>query len=385
MNSSLFKFLGGVIFAAAVAFAVFLLPESGNFLSAKRDNPGCGSVYRVVAGDTLHEIAVKAYGAGDYGVILRANRGTLTDASRIEIGQELFLPCRDGVDGPGTLAALIGQPTGSLPDAASDTRVASASAVMPLDRAIGLVTGSNFAPFVDASQPEGGMIAEMLRLAIANTGPDRGPGHSAKVEFVDDWRSHFDRLQARDFDIGFPWYRPDCTKAEALDASMQRRCTEFDFSDPLFEVSVGYYTRTGSPLAGAAAYDQLAGRRLCRPANFFTFDLEQEGLTGPDATLVVAPKLSDCFTWLLRGDVDVVTLSEQLAEDEILRLGLDGDISEIPGLASVQTLHAVTPKNHPNGAAYLDMINSGLAELKASGRWFEIATRHLSTYGMSVR
>jgi polar amino acid transport system substrate-binding protein len=166
---------------------------------------------------------------------------------------------------------------------------------------------------------------------------------------------------------------------------MRRRCAEFDFSDPLYEVATGYYVWADDPLAAATRYDQLAGLRLCRPANYFTFDLEQEGLVAPDVALVIAPEVSDCFIWLERGKVDVVTLSKPLAESGIMRLGLYSKVAEIAALASVQTLHAVAPKTNPHGRAYLDLVNAGLADLQASGRWFEVVSRHLGAFGVSAR
>ena len=81
----------------------------------------------------------------------------------------------------------------------------------------------------------------------------------------------------------------------------------------------------------------------------------------------------------------MVTLSKPLAEDEITRRGLYGRVAEIPALASVQTLHAVAPKNHPDGRANLDLVNAGLTELQASGRRFEVVSRHFGAFGVSVR
>jgi polar amino acid transport system substrate-binding protein len=225
------------------------------------------------------------------------------------------------------------------------------------------------------------MITELVRLAMSSAAQKR----TVKIAVVEDWSAHLDLLEEGAFDLGFPWYRPDCSKADKLGASMRRRCAEFDFSDPLFEVAIGYYVRAGHPLARVTEYDRLSGLRLCRPANHFTFDLVQEGLVAPNATLVVAPEVSDCFIWLERGKVDVVTLSKSLAEGEITRLGLAGKVAEIPALASVQTLHAVAPKTHAHGRAYLDLVNAGLTELDASGRRFEVTSRHLGAFGVWIR
>jgi polar amino acid transport system substrate-binding protein len=166
---------------------------------------------------------------------------------------------------------------------------------------------------------------------------------------------------------------------------MRRRCAGFAFSDPLFEVAIGYYVRAGDPLAGATAYDRLFGRTLCRPAGYFTFDLDQQGLGEPNLTRIIAPEAADCFTWLMRGEVDVVTLNKSLAEAGIAGLGLDRRVVEVAALASAQTLHVVAPKGDPEGLAYLDLVNTGLADLQASGRWFEVVSRHLGAFGVWIR
>lgn len=382
--------VGSIVALALVVFAGFQYSSmnvdlDGLASAATWESAACGSQYRVVRGDTLHKIATRAYGTGNYQVIAEANNGTLANIARIEIGDNLLIPCLDGVmPGIGTpntntpntrIAALA-----SLPQAPT----ATASAILRGDGgaggAIGIVTGSDFAPFTHSALPEGGMITELVRLAMASAGPER----TITVVVVEDWSAHLDLIDQGIFDLGFPWYRPDCSKVERLGASMQQRCAGFDFSDPLFEVAMAYYVQAANPLTGATGYDRLTGRRICRPANYFTFDLEQEGLTAPNATVIFAPSAADCFNRLMRGDVDVVTLSRPLAQDQITRLGLDDRVAEIPALASLQTLHAVAPKGDPDGRAALDLVNTGLADLQSSGRWFEVVSRHLGAYGMRM-
>jgi polar amino acid transport system substrate-binding protein len=361
-----------------------------------RESTACGSVYRVEPGDTLHEIATRAYGTGNYQVIFEANRKTLKSAAKLDVGDKLLIPCLRGNSpsiGAG-VAARISTPkikpeadnagsriTTSGLAGADGGSTTNASNAMPDDGSIDFLTGSDFAPFVHPASPQGGMITELIRLSMSHAGQET----AFKIAQVEDWSAHLDLLARRRFDLGFPWYRPDCAKAEALSASMQRRCAEFDFSDPLYEVAIGYYVQAHDPLAEAAGYEQLSGRRICRPANHFTFDLEQQGLVEPNAILITPPKVSDCLAWLERGEVDVVTLSKLQAEAEITRLGHLGRFAEIPALASGQTLHVVARKGDPQARGYLELVNAGLADLQASGRLFEVASRHFGTYGLRVR
>jgi len=398
MESNVVKFLTGIALAVVVALAAPSLDLTAG-AAMLRGRSDCGSVYRVVRGDTLHAIAVRAYGTGDYRTIYEANRDVLASVSSIEIGDELSIPCRDGAK-PRIGAVVRAQApeirVETAPRITAPAHTVSAAAFIPNTgepeigepdiggseiSEVAFVTGSDFAPFVHPALPEGGMITELVRLALSNA----APAPSVKIALVEDWTAHLDMLAKGTFDLGFPWYRPDCSKTALLGASMRQRCAGFDFSDPLFEITIGYYALADNQLLAATGYDQLYGRRICRPANHFTFDLEQQGLAAPNAALVIAPELTDCFTWLERGAVDVVTLSKPLAEDEITRLGLAGRVAEIPALGSVQTLHAVASKGDPRGRAALDLVNAGLAELKSSGRWFEVASRHLGAFGTRVQ
>ena len=73
-----------------------------------------------------------------------------------------------------------------------------------------------------------------------------------------------------------------------------------------------------------------------------------------------------------------------VGEEPLTRLGLIGKVVEARGLETRQTLHVIVPKAHPQGEALLGVVNAGLDDLKQSGRWFEVVSRHLGGYGLSV-
>ncbi len=67
----------------------------------------CWAVHVVERGDTLFEVAERAYGNGWlYRQIFEANRDLLPDERSIEVGDQLLIPCLDGT-GPGTRAEAI--------------------------------------------------------------------------------------------------------------------------------------------------------------------------------------------------------------------------------------------------------------------------------------
>lgn len=374
----------------------------------------CGTLYQVQRGDTLHSIAMQAYGNGNYLAIFDANRDLLPSATRIEVGEQLLVPCLDGT-GPQTRAEVVaaGAPAGqagaaqaasgpaasaqagsgqaaaqvaaqagnpaAAPPSASD--LATALAAIPPDRAIRVLTGPDFTPFVDPSLPGGGLATQLVRLALEQA----AFGRPYRIAIASDWTRQLDLLAQGDFDLGFPWYKPDCARAASLGPAMQRECKDFLFSRPLFDVEMAWYVRAGDPLAKATDAQALVGHRLCRPATYFTFDLKEQGLVQPATTLVFPKKPEDCFVLLQAGVVDAVSLARVVAGPEIARLGLDGKVAEAPDLASVETLHVIAPKSSAQARTFLATFNAGLAALKQSGRWFEVVSHQLGAFGVSLR
>jgi polar amino acid transport system substrate-binding protein len=163
-----------------------------------------------------------------------------------------------------------------------------------------------------------------------------------------------------------------------LSDAMKTRCTDYLWSQPLHEVVVGYFVASGSPLIGTMDYDGLVGTRICRPAGYYTFDLEQKGLSEPAVTMVTGSSPEDCLTKLVAGEADVVSLNVALAEGELGRLGLMGDVAEIADLADILTLHVLSHRTNPFGRTYLTQINQGLREMRESGEWFDVVARHLA-------
>lgn len=369
--------IAGVI---ATALLLTLAPQPA---AAQGVGPiACGTAYKVVKGDTLNSIAVRAYKVGNYRVIQRANRSQLPNGNIIEIDQRLLVPCLDG-SGPQTVEEYIAR--GGLVEVPEPqlTRAQPLSEVAPLSKSrIKFLTGSDYAPFTDEDMPEGGMITELVRRAME----DADEAQDFRITFVNDWGPHLSVLLPEGaFDMGFPWFKPDCTKVALLSAGMQSRCRDFLFSDPFFEVSIGYYVDKSSSLAAAKTYGDLTGKVICRPRGYFTFDLEQEGLSEPNIIMLTLPTPEGCFKALRDGVADVVSLNTWLAEEEMVKLNTKDQTLELKDLGTIQTLHVITPKSNPNGSAYLALVNKGLSDLKQSGEWFEVVSRQLTAQGQKLQ
>lgn len=329
--------------------------------SAAMAQDACNS-YRVTRGDTLREIAKRAYGSETYMMIFDANRDVIgANPNNIEVGMLLDIPCADG----------------SVPEstaAAAPAAVAAAPATGK-DAPVVLITGNDFPPFTDESLPGRGMFTELVETAAIRSETKE----AVEVKFVNDWDSHLETLlPAMAFDGSFPWSKPDCDKPEMLSPGDLNRCTNYIYSDPFYEIVDGLFARPGSGYDTATKYEELLGTKICRPEGYSTAHLDTAGLTEPLITLIRPVKVSDCFEQLMAGKVDVVSIDSQVAADSIKTLGLTNEVAENPNLNDVQALYVVVHKNHPRAAETLDIVNRGLHVMQDSGEWQSIVTEALA-------
>ncbi|WP_431299316.1 LysM peptidoglycan-binding domain-containing protein [Tabrizicola sp. BL-A-41-H6] len=347
------------------------------------------SFHTVVPGDTLSQLAKAAGVAGGYQILYSANRDRLSSPNIIEVGMTLAIPCADG-SLPGASTAAAEPAASDQPALAAALETAAEPAVEPTTKPVAaaapattkpallpearFLTAGSYAPFTDEDLPEGGMFTELVKLAMQRAAPNQ----PYRVSFVNDWGAHLtELLPSGAFDLGFPWYLPDCSKVDLLSPATQMRCTDYDASDPFFEAVVGYYTKAGSDLVNVTSHDQLKGKRLCRPDGWFTFDLEALGLVEPNVSMLVAPTQLDCWRALEADEVDVVTFDALPAEDDIVTLGIGDNVKELTALATVQTIHVFTPKANPDGKAYLAILNAGLKSMRDDGTWFKVVSTRL--------
>ncbi|MCV2870603.1 transporter substrate-binding domain-containing protein [Defluviimonas sp. WL0002] len=348
---------------AAAGIAALLVGTSASAQEA------CTS-YTVKAGDSLGTIAQSAYGTGEYQNIFNANRNVIGDdpANLVE-GTVLNLPCEDGsIAGAASADAII----------AEQTKIAAST---PKSNAyeppVKFLAGGNYAPFSDEGLSGGGFLVRLAETAMQRGGNTRG----YQTAFVNDWGAHLETLLPTGaFDIGLGWFMPNCEKRDILSESMRYRCDQFDATLPVYEPVVGYYTMKDSPLAGATSFDAYKGKRICRMDGYFTFDLEEEGLTPPAIELMQPTLPSDCMEALVTGAVDVATMEIQSAADAIATLGISADVVENANLAKVVSMSFIAHKSNPFGKQYITMMNRGLSEMRNSGEWYAIISSTLKEH-----
>jgi polar amino acid transport system substrate-binding protein len=334
--------------------------------SAQAQAIECGTIYTVRSGDSLSQIASDVYGSSsDFQIIYSANSAVIgSNPGIISIGAELQIPCLDD-----EIAA-------STADAAAITEVQTTDQMsVPTVEMIRVVAGGNWAPFLSEEQAQGGMLTEIVNVALekAEGNPDY------RIDFINDWGAHLQPLISdHRYDFSLAWFQPNCDIVDRLSDESKFRCNNLLWSETLFEQILGYYTREG--VTAPTSYADMFGKTICRPAGYSTFMLEEHDLVEPNVTMARDASPQDCFNGLADGRYDVVALAVDTADGVITSEGLSDQVSYNEPLSQVLTVHAVISNTNPNAESYLETLNASLLDMKLKGEWFNIVRRHLSEF-----
>lgn len=322
-------------------------------------------IYTVQPGDSLSAIAREAYGSISFQNVWDANRNQIgANPNRISVGMQLRLPCADG-SLPGETASAV-RPATPVTTASTDATIS-----------IRLVTGSDYPPFTDEGLEGGGVYTQLVRAAMETMEPQ----YETQITFVNDWGAHLETLlPAMAFDGAFPWLRPNCEDPGSLTENSQFRCDNFLHSDPFYEIVTGIVTRRDDPLAATTAAADFAGKTMCSPDGYSDVAPTSMGL-GRDVMDYVSPvNPDDCFTALVAGEVDAISLVTTQSEDIAQRLGLADQIAINPAMTVSNVLNVFVDKNNPNGPEIIEALNTGLSNIRESGVWFQTVHTGFSAY-----
>jgi polar amino acid transport system substrate-binding protein len=335
----------------------------------------CGSDYVVQEGDSLAKIATKVYGkASEWTLIFYANQDRLGGAQSLLVpGLSIRIPCLDNQ-------------TPQLPPAATTEAQAPKPTpliVSPEVRRIQFLTADDYAPFTDRSLPAGGMATDIVVTAMNQFKKDANADMEFNVSWVNDWSAHLTPLlSTRAFDMGFPWAKPNCEQFEALDTNGKLRCQKFFFSEPIFEEQTLVFVRKDSPIT-MESDNELLGKKLCRPAGYSTYELDDNGrnwVKDKKVFLISPPSVEDCMRLLMDGSVDAIPINELTGRAAVVKLDLTDKIRVIDKPLALTTLHVIIAKTHPNARIMLYYVNSALERLHTSGEYDRIVERHLQSF-----
>ena len=319
----------------------------------------CGVDYEIKSGDNLSKISALAF--GDQAAFMKfyddpRNAKTLGDNPNvIQVGQIIHMPPCDGEEKV----------------AATTTRTINTT-----EDQIDLLTGSDFAPFTHEDLPEGGMLVKVVSEALDLSGLD----NPSEVTFINDWGSHLETLLPKGaYDMGFPWYKPNCERKGLLSENMQLRC-EYLWSEPLYSEAIAFYMPSilqDKP----KTFEDFHNKKICRPDGYWTFDLEEKGLIdGQTIEMVMPSTVLECFRLLEQGKVDAVSLNRFTAEDGIAAAGLTGLVEPIADVVTTQTLHVVVRPENAQAVEWLKAFDQGLAKLQSNGRYQTIVKEYIELH-----
>ncbi|MCL7942299.1 transporter substrate-binding domain-containing protein [Halomonas sp. ATCH28] len=322
--------------------------------SAQAQEISCNSTYTTERGDSLSEIAKRAYdNPRAYQNLFDVNPGVLTSPNVVPIGADLFIPCLDDTEFT---------PSGHLPE----IRDANSQNIK-------ILTGKNYAPYVGENLPEGGFSTELIHRAMQFGGQPA----NYLIRSIGDWAVHLSPLlEEGDYDIAYPWFKPDCNNTANLGKASVWRCENLLWSRPLHEIVVTFYGRAGEVENISSAGD-ASGMTLCRPDGYFSHDLEAAGLVEPTITRVKPATPEDCFEMLAAKEVDLVSVNSDTSDRIIQSLGMEERTAEVIDLSTIQTLHAVGMRTNPQTRIILRRLDKGLKSIQESGQFREVAANHL--------
>ncbi len=334
--------------------------------SASAQAISCDTEYTVKSGDFLSGIAQRAYGnLNNFTVIYEANQEIIgPNPGIIRVGQQFYIPCLDG--------------SGATSASADDTATAPTTSDNDDSAPIRVLTATGWRPFLDEGDPQGGLLTEIIELALVNADDQA----DYEIDFINDIGAHLEPLITKQaFDVSIGQLQPACGDDAQLGAESEFLCSKFDFSDPMYEEIFGYYSAARDP--EYTDHQELAGKTICRAADYTLVPLEAVNLAEPSIEVVRAPDAASCIDYVLAGDADVALVAIEVADARIKELNVRDDVQLHDDLSYIDFFHATVAKDNPRGDDILASINSGLRNIKASGLWFQTVRRHMTEFRQS--
>lgn len=338
--------------------SLFILGVSGvSFIGVSASASESCDTYSVAPGDTLRLISERYYGSRELSnLIYTANENTVgEDPNTIEIGMVLNIPCREGMHMPQETAFL------AIVDS-------TASGDMPPR----FMAKAGDTPFI--KRDGSGVLPDILAAAL------RSGGYSGALDIARP-ESASDVLQTSvqpEALLAFPWIKPQCETPEFLSPQSAYVCANYTFSDPLYEATLGIFTRADSPLAMAKTPASFSGKTICVP-QFHTDDLlREDGILAANAIAVISNDVQSCLAGLENNTFDAFVADYQ---SYAAYAPAYGGVVDIPDFAQSTTLHAIAYSQNPAAIEMLSMANDGLKKVLTSGEWFSIVTQHLGQLG----
>lgn len=246
---------------------------------------------------------------------------------------------------------------------------AAAVALFSADRAVAQDTAKSLMSLPDFeaySGADGGFISRIVVAAL-----DRGaPETPAEVALAEGPEPHKAALDADDL-VSFPWYRPSCEEPAFLNEHTKRLCAEFEWSESLYEMFIGFYSREDRGRVLSSTRD-VYGSTICVSGTEFPNMLREFGITPYNSLIQKAASPRECLDNVLSGEADYAFLPDDAAGRLVQGDEAYAALERQPRVDGMITLHAVAPKGAADAVRTLEALDRGVAEIRADGSWFNI-------------
>ncbi|WP_425072874.1 LysM peptidoglycan-binding domain-containing protein [Sagittula sp. S175] len=341
----------------------------------------CGGLYKVQPGDSLTLIADHLYkDVGAWTAIFRTNIDKIPAPDAIQVGQTYRMPCINGLPkglkGGTPIEQVAAVETTAVAPPPQETQAQRTRAEAERKRGVDvkLLAGDDFRPFTNRLQMSSGMITDIVNRAFVNN-EDTG---QHKIYWINDRSAHLDPMLSEGMvDIAFPWRKPECAEG-----TTNRMCTDFVYSEPMFEMLVVLFTAKGSGVTYRAESD-LAGLRVCAPLGHAAATREGQSagyLAKVGARLQQAQTAEECFMRLVSGQADGVAINEFTGRVVLRDMRLNDAVElQLSRPLAIETLHAVAHTSNPRADTLIAAFNDGLEKMRASGEYLKIVDKHMSS------
>lgn len=323
--------------------------------------------YTVASGDTLSRIALTVFGDSDEWALIYEYPGNAESIGRnpniLSIGTALSIPpC------PGAVTQLPSE-LEQRQDAPARAETQTGSGTDA--NTIYIVTGDDWAPYVDSDWPQGGMGTLLVKAAFDAV----GMGDRVRIHNINDWNAQlYDLVPSDRYQLAFGWSMPDMTYWKTCDRvakPMQIRC-KYNQSEPVFTISLGFFSDTSRSDLKDITIEDMKTKRICRPTGWSTFQMEENGI--PLENLVGAANPQGCFEKIINGEADFAVVNRPSGIAIATKMGIRDNIEMAP-FTVPYAIHLVAYKDNPlNTTAYLDEFNKGLKIIIDNGTYAQISS-----------
>jgi ABC-type amino acid transport substrate-binding protein len=267
--------------------------------------------------------------------------------------------------------ALAARPQATLPPVGDASTVAVAAAPKITVLAMGR------APLAEPQLPAGGLIPELLRSSLSKARP--GGGRS-EIELRWATAAPVKSLLSDDtIDISLPWDGADCERPNDLMQASAVLCDNALYSDPIFEVVVGLFTRADSKFTFATD-ESILGKSICISGDQDVSPLNGQGrdwISQKRVAAVRKPTLLDCASAVQTQEADAFVASDLEGRYVLDRLGLSRDFRMLERPLGIRGVHVVAAREHVQSAELISAVNRGLKQLKETDAYAAIVRTHL--------